>query len=44
MAVTCQEGDEHSVMKQIRVARGSTVRRYATVNTILLKKAAMAAL
>lgn len=36
--------DEHFVMKQMRVVTSSTVRRYATVNTAMLRKAALAAL
>ena len=36
--------DEHFVMKQMRVVSSNTVRRYASVNTTMLRKAAMAAL
>ena len=36
--------DEHFVMKQMRVVTSTTVRRYASVNTVMLRKAALAAL
>ena len=36
--------DDHVIMKQMRVAGTDTVRRYATVNTKMLRVASAAAL